>query len=330
MNPQFSVIIPAYNAEKTIARCLDSLLNQMKGYSAEIIVVDDGSADQTATIVQDYQSHYPEVHFNHQRNSGVSSARNTGLELAKGDYVSFVDADDYVLDDYFQILQSAGDADLAVFPFIIVESNMDKVPCEAWLQNVYGDTKKKINGILFSRTSAPWNKRFKRGIIAEHYVRFEPELYLGEDFLFTLSYMMHCESVYCGDRFLYCVDESNVNSLTRKAKKDFYAQSLLMYQKAFQTIESSAWSKEDKAALMQTTDYIFCRTAFACAEDVLAADGERPYRMIRQLASAFCTAKPEQVIPRNATHKIMQFVVRNRMTPIFWLVARAHMLMKTQ
>lgn len=98
-----SVIIPIYNAEKYIERCVDSLLQQtMKDF--EIVIVDDGSTDHTSDICEMYQEHDERIRVFHQKQSGVAVARNTGVGLARGEWIAFIDADDYVEEDYLQKL----------------------------------------------------------------------------------------------------------------------------------------------------------------------------------------------------------------------------------
>ena len=95
MEKLVSVIIPAYNIERYISRCLDSIMAQTYN-NLEIIVIDDGSKDQTAEILDDYQKRDSRIIVVHKENGGVSSARNNGLDIATGDYISFVDGDDLI------------------------------------------------------------------------------------------------------------------------------------------------------------------------------------------------------------------------------------------
>ena len=115
--PKISVIIPVYNAEKYLKRCMQSLLQQ-KFDDYELICVDDGSPDNCGKMLDEYASIYPQVKVFHQKNAGVSSARNLGLDNAKGDYITFVDPDDYVARNYFVTLGdlvSEGEKDLYIF-----------------------------------------------------------------------------------------------------------------------------------------------------------------------------------------------------------------------
>ena len=103
MDKLVSVIIPAYNIERYISRCLDSIMAQTYN-NLEIIVIDDGSKDQTAEILDDYQKRDSRIIVVHKENGGVSSARNNGLDIATGDYISFVDGDDLIESNMYEIL----------------------------------------------------------------------------------------------------------------------------------------------------------------------------------------------------------------------------------
>ena len=105
---KYSVIIPAYQAENTIARCLDSLLAGIRN-DAEILIVNDGSNDRTEEICLDYASRYPRIRYFLQEHRGVSAARNLALDHACGEYIMFVDSDDYVFGEYFPVIDARYD-----------------------------------------------------------------------------------------------------------------------------------------------------------------------------------------------------------------------------
>lgn len=116
---KLSIIIPVYNAAKSIGRCLKSVVRQLT-FDAEIIVVDDGSADQSFNIAEDFSGNFPNIRIIRQGNKGLSGARNTGLDLATGDYITFVDSDDRIENNTYpqliNLLESNRRIDLLEFP----------------------------------------------------------------------------------------------------------------------------------------------------------------------------------------------------------------------
>lgn len=103
MNPLISVIVPIYNVEKYLARCVDSIVNQTyKDF--ELILVDDGSPDNSGKICDEYAKKDSRIKVVHKKNGGLSDARNAGMAVATGEYISFIDSDDYVSDDFFECL----------------------------------------------------------------------------------------------------------------------------------------------------------------------------------------------------------------------------------
>ena len=104
IEPMISVIVPVYNGINYIDNCVNSLINQKCNYNYEIILIDDGSKDDSLNRIKDYSNEYENIHYYNQSNKGASSARNVGLKNARGEYVVFVDIDDVVTDEYLQNL----------------------------------------------------------------------------------------------------------------------------------------------------------------------------------------------------------------------------------
>ncbi len=126
---ELSVIIPAYNAGKTIGRCLDSLLQSIQQAPVEIICVDDGSKDNTWDILQSYSKKYDCLRIFHKENGGVGSARNLGLSQANGNYVAWVDSDDYVTADWYETIYSGLEKynpDCLVFDYFYTRDDVDE------------------------------------------------------------------------------------------------------------------------------------------------------------------------------------------------------------
>lgn len=189
-----SIIIPAYNCERYISQCLDSLLNQNIS-SIEIIVVDDGSNDGTARILDDYSNSEERLRVFHVQNGGPSRARNIGLSHAMGEWILFVDADDWVDTDILLELDiEENPADITFFGFkkcfedgsiekcipLNVDYTEDKAKIQARLKELFDS---KIEYFGYSM-----NKIFKRSIIEKYKVRFVENLCNREDEIFTLSY----------------------------------------------------------------------------------------------------------------------------------------------
>ena len=323
MNIDFSVIIPVYNSERTIERCLDSLIKQHSN-RAEIIVIDDGSTDRTGDLVQAYVLEYPEIKYYYQENAGVSCARNKGLDIARGTYITFVDSDDYVADHYFEKLADSREADLTVFADSI-ERNGVKTERDLWERYVQGSIAEKICGILFSRICGPCNKRYKNSIIQDNCIRFDKSLYLGEDFLFNLNYMLKCNSIEYSHSMIYCVNESTLTSLTRKTRHDYYSQALDMYEKAFLAVQNNHIARQDTEQIIRTLDYIYCRTAFACAEDIIEGSQENKFFQIRQLVKDFSDVKCKDSAPLNFIHFVMQNVLEKRLSMAVYMVSGVHL-----
>lgn len=198
-----SVIIPVYNVEKYLARCLDSVINQTY-LNLEIILVDDGSPDNCGAICDEYALRDDRVRVIHQENGGVSSARNTALQTASGEYIVFVDSDDSILPDYVKNLMSAGQSDYVVSGCYVQSeqnewSEWKNVPQETTLARIKQNPR-IINTIP---TGMVWAKRYKRDIIKENTLSFRCDISRGEDTLFNCIYLNFCETITVIDALDY-------------------------------------------------------------------------------------------------------------------------------
>lgn len=192
-----SVVIPAYNAEKTIKRCLDSLIKQTYG-DIELIVVDDGSTDNTVKIVSEMILTDPRIRLIKQKNSGPSVARNNGIDAARGELLTFVDADDTVTENFVQtLLNLYSDDTLPAVDVVRTDTSGSALsPIEneitiddGWIDRYFcGDIR---YGIAFSVC----NKLFSLPILRLHNIKFHTELRMGEDMLFVFEYLCHCRKI---------------------------------------------------------------------------------------------------------------------------------------
>lgn len=175
MNPLISVIIPVYNVEKYICRCLDSVLQQTyRNY--EIILINDGSTDNSGNICQHYQSIEPKITLLSQKNQGLSSARNVGIELAKGAYLTFIDSDDCVRSSYLEKLLKVMEKHDADISFCGSECFGDEFSNE--LINKNFDGIRSFSGrdackLIYSKEGrvdygVAWGKLYKRELFSEY------------------------------------------------------------------------------------------------------------------------------------------------------------------
>lgn len=221
--PKISVIVPIYKAENYLYRCIDSILAQTYT-NFELILIDDGSPDHSGTICDEYAMKDDRIRVFHKPNGGVSSARNLGIDCAKGEWITFVDSDDCLFfsslnefvimceDDpssiYIQQAQIIrdGKSDLHPYPF---RTKIFK------LKNLYATEEQ--NYIFMFGT--PWAKFFNLDIIRRHKICFDEKLSLREDYCFYLSYLCHIDQIKICDYVGYYYDcDSNGDSLTSKTR----------------------------------------------------------------------------------------------------------------
>ncbi len=225
-----SVVVPVYNAEDKIQYTIESILSQ--SYTKfELILVDDGSTDNSGIICDDISRINNKVKVIHQKNAGPSAARNSGISASRGDYITFVDADDSVDQDWLSLLiDAAGSskADLIVTGYKGVEIlNGHKSYRHIRRPNsslklisghkvVLETTFTLIDDSLFNPL---WNKLYKADIIRKHNLKLSTKYDLGEDFLFNIHYIEKCKSIYILDATPYNY-LLNLSGLTHRYKKD--------------------------------------------------------------------------------------------------------------
>lgn len=198
--PEVSFIVPVYNAEKGVGKLIESVLNQ-EYRDLELILVDDGSKDESPAILDQYQAKDERVKVIHKPNGGVSAARNDGLQAASGTYIRFLDADDWIPDDstkeMVRAIKETG-ADLVVGDFYrVVGDNLAKkgsIPSEKLLT-----TEEYAEYMMESPADyyygVIWNKLYRRDLIEQYKIRFDKTLSFCEDFVFNLEYVLHTKTI---------------------------------------------------------------------------------------------------------------------------------------
>lgn len=191
-----SIIVPCYNLEKDIIRCLDSLCAQSY-QNLEIIVVDDGSKDNSFLQIQAVAQKDSRIIAVSQENAGPSAARNHGMDLATGDYIMFVDGDDYVSDTYVEhFMEAADDCDLVVSGLRYVSPEGDEIAVyedayccdkDTYVKNYY------LSSIKKHTIFGPVIKLYRRDIIQQHKIRFDESIKIHEDAIFVMQVLEHVQ-----------------------------------------------------------------------------------------------------------------------------------------
>ena len=272
---RYSVIIPVYNAEGTLRRCLDSLVGQQFS-NYELLLINDGSTDGSDAICREYANTYSGVRYFAKENGGVSSARNLGLEQAEGEYILFVDSDDYVSQDYFASLSHALESnatDLLMFGYC----NFGGISAEWDTGEFYEDSEIGIAERVSSAVrqylfSSLWSKAFKRQIIERHNIRFANDLAIGEDQAFIFTYAMHIRSIGSIGNHLYNVDVSDGNSLSRKARPYLTEQLMEVNRRMYATYRDAEHSPEAARYYEVALSWMTYRSAYSCCKELLKFD----------------------------------------------------------
>jgi glycosyltransferase involved in cell wall biosynthesis len=252
MTVKISVIVSMYNIEKYLEECIESLIKQdLK--DIEIILVNDGSTDGTLEIAERYEKAYSNIRIINKTNGGLSSARNVGLFYAKGEYVSFIDGDDYILPSMFELMyQSASEynSDMVMIGYsrllvdgsIIIDKEMTK-------QKLF--TSKKVikgNEVIKNEVLAPmlgvlpnaendielnccvWRNIYRKSIFDDYGIKFKSEReYISEDLVFHVELIPHLEiiSTVCEPTYVY---RFNPNSLTKSYRPDRFVKECFLYE----------------------------------------------------------------------------------------------------
>ena len=201
MRPKVSIIVPIYNAQKTLPRCVDSILQQ--DYSDfELLLIDDGSKDDSGKICDEYAAIDARVKVIHKQNSGVSDSRNLALDAAKGEYLQFLDADDWITPNATRLLLESAEqnqCDMVISDFYRVigervshKGSIDEdgvLTREAFANLMMENPADFYYGVL-------WNKLYNREIIEKNHLRMDPKISWCEDFMFNLEYIRHCQNIF--------------------------------------------------------------------------------------------------------------------------------------
>lgn len=313
---KYSVIIPVYNSEKTIKRCIESIMLQNRP-DVEIIIINDGSTDNSESICKALQTEHQNIVYITKENGGVSSARNSGLSVATGEYVMFVDSDDYVDNKCFDIIDKyiKSNADFYQFGFSIVANGLVKETREFSECNVNTSSEKEAfisDGVITRSINSPWAKIYKRKIIHDNDLSFCQDLSIGEDLTFVFSFLLLAERLERLSDTIYFADIGNDESLSRKYRDDLAEQLIGVYDSMVKALhKSNTKSKSLNRALV----WLFYRNAYSVVNDI--AKSGLTFLERRKKLKAMCSLfNSKKVAPIGFKCKIIAIPIKLKLVDI--------------
>lgn len=252
----YSVILPAYNAESTLERCVESIAKAKKNFEVEVVLVDDGSTDQTSRISEALAQRYDWIRYIRKQNGGVATARNLALDAANGDYIAFVDADDTISENYFSRVDtefSKSDVDMVVFGHSRIGSDgkvTNKFNKDLFLgRDDIKDLQLHVskNSYLFFSLSV---RVVKRWVIEG--VTFNPKIKMGSDTIFVLKIMMRSRSIRVVPDVIYDYRETPGSITSGKYKENLLASFEEYYR---DKVSSHYWPDDSYKRKMLSEDF---------------------------------------------------------------------------
>lgn len=320
---KYSVIIPAYNAEKTIKRCIESITLQNRA-DVEIIIINDGSTDETDSICKALRTEHENIIYITKENGGVSSARNSGLSVATGEYVMFVDSDDYVDNNCFDTIDKyvKSNADFYQFGFSIVANRLIKETREFSECNVNTSSEKEAfvsDGIVTRSINSPCAKIFKQKIINEQNLRFCEDLSVGEDLTFVFSFLLLADRFERLSDKIYFADTGNEESLSRKYRENLSEQLLGVYDGMVKALNKS---KTESKLINRSLAWLFYRNAYSVVND-LVKSGLTFLERRRKLKAMCSLFNSKKVVPTGFKCQLIAIPIKLQLVGLMDIASQA-------
>lgn len=217
-----SVIIPVYNSSRFLRKCIESVLGQTYK-NLEILLINDGSTDNSLDIIQEYESKDGRVRSCTIPNSGVSVARNTGIKLAKSEYVVFVDSDDVISPLLIEKLIACQNNDFVMCGYEVQDLRQERqlsFHCPEFEGSITNFCNSMIDYLIPPYLLGPCFKLFKKSLVDRYHVSFPLEISFGEDAEFVLSYLEHVKTVKCLSFIGYTYRQYSSSTLSKRFRKD--------------------------------------------------------------------------------------------------------------
>ena len=308
-----SIIVPVYNSEKYISTCIDSLINQSLE-NIEIILVDDGSIDNSGKICDMYSETDARIISIHQENRGVSAARNKGIEQCRGEFVTFVDSDDCIAETYCEYLYKLckeNGTDIALTPQPVrvcganyrITNDIVKDNAEVWT-----GIEAARNMLFYKIVISSWNKMYSANMLKRKKLCFDTELAYGEGFAFVINAFIHSNGIACGNKNIYFYRVDNENSVMTNYDTKLVHGSFEALHKIRKLIQTSS--------LQEAWYYAYWHTSCDCLNTMIGCgmkveENEMYLRLVRNCRNYANTAMSAPVSAKEKMKALMYFVSPN-------------------
>lgn len=358
---RLSIIIPICNVERYLPQCLDSVVPQSgdkrEGF-LEVILVDDGSTDHSGEIADTYRKEYPCVHVIHKRNAGVAAARNDGMDAARGEWLYFMDSDDWLSPDGISLLFCAA-AECPQADMILLDAweniGTRELPWEHFGQEAAWDSRDEIGrlqrGVLYYPMdypgmrvplAAPWDKLYRRGFLEKNQIRFREELRVLDDMIFNMEVLGKAEKVSY-KKFRVYHYRRVLSSITNRFRADRVEEDKKVWERVERYRSAYASDVEGKEAPAQAEAFeqaYFCRVirsfAICCRLSFYHRDNGKSHREKQEYVRGVAQSDPYrkaflQVRQENLEWRLraVVFLVRHGMYGGVYLLYLAENLCRT-
>lgn len=328
-----SIIIPIFNAESYIDRCLKSILNN-NIKNIEIILVNDGSVDRSGEICEKYKCNYENIIYINQCNQGPSVARNNGIKHARGKYISFIDIDDEVKDNFIEtIIKEIDKEDIELFMWgieyqwinknLIIKMETDKYDTKEYsIDDFATEISRYLNRYYFNFV---WNKLYKRDVIIKNDIKFDKRFQRSEDLLFNLEYIKYIKDVKVLEDILYIHKNTNKESITQTYDSNQYENEKVIYVKMKETIEKLKCNNDYN---VKNVDKYFIDMSFSILSYLINRDYGLSYNEKREAGIKIIKDNElNLVLQKNKNNrklnKILYFIIKNNSFILLYIFCKS-------
>lgn len=300
MQPLISIVIPIYNVERYVSTCVQSVLKQTYK-NLEVLLIDDGSTDSSATLCDQMKEQDSRIQVIHKTNEGLGLARNTGLQLAKGEYIAFVDSDDYIANDMIETLYERiclYQSDVCFCNYYRVESGKVPFSTEDNPKQAHLYSKEEVKGLLLNMICAPMKENldivfmpsvcmglYSMSLISSYDMGFHSERELiSEDLIFNLEFLSKARTVCYIPKCLYYY-RYNPSSLSKSYKKNRFE----LEKKQYNYLAMAGHLPIEEEEYQQRIKRMFLGRVRACVKQEVGRRGERSRKEIYSSIKKICS-----------------------------------------